>query len=138
MQADFQDAHQRHWEDAERLLLVGRLANADHLYGVSAECGLKKLMLAFGMPYDAAKDMPGLLSDRAHANKIWMRYETYRAGHVQGVGYILPANNPFHDWDVSDRYANQSNFSLARVQGHQAGSQVIRALIKKAQLEGMI
>jgi hypothetical protein len=52
MQADFLDAHERHWQDAELLLTNQRLANADHLYGMSAECGLKRLMLAFGMTYD--------------------------------------------------------------------------------------
>ncbi len=43
MQADFLDAHERHWQDAELLLTNQRLANADHLYGMSAECGLKRL-----------------------------------------------------------------------------------------------
>lgn len=39
--ADFPDAHARHWQDAERLAQAGRWANADQLYGYSAECGLK-------------------------------------------------------------------------------------------------
>jgi hypothetical protein len=40
MNADFLDAHYRHWQDAELLFGRGRLANADHLYGLAAECGL--------------------------------------------------------------------------------------------------
>jgi len=44
MTADFLDAHERHWTDAEILFAQGRFANADHLYGLSAECGLKWLM----------------------------------------------------------------------------------------------
>lgn len=58
MQADYLDAHERHWEDAEHLFQSGRWANADHLYGLAAECGLKKLMLAFGMSYDTSRDRP--------------------------------------------------------------------------------
>ncbi|WHF34964.1 hypothetical protein [Aeromonas salmonicida] len=47
MQADFLDAHARHWDDAESLLQAQRWANADHLYGMAAECGLKQLMRVF-------------------------------------------------------------------------------------------
>ena len=42
---------ERHWLDAEQLfhLTPPRLANADQLYGLSAECGLKALMHKWGM-----------------------------------------------------------------------------------------
>ncbi len=35
MNADFLDAHERHWDDAEILLAQNSLPNADHLYGLS-------------------------------------------------------------------------------------------------------
>jgi len=136
--ADFLDAHERHLEDAECLLKAQRWANADHLYGMAVECGLKRLMMAFSMPYDTAKDLPANQKDRVHADGIWARFESYRCGHMQGTGYVLPANNPFHDWDVSDRYAHQSNFDQARAQAHQAGATVIRELVKKARREGLL
>ena len=138
MQADFLDAHERHWDDAERLLQAQRWANADHLYGMAAECGMKRLMLAFGMPYDAAKDRPAVYEDRVHANGIWARFESYRSGPAKGAGYALPSSDPFAHWDVSDRYAHQSNFDQVRVQGHQAGAQAVRSLIAKAQREGLL
>jgi hypothetical protein len=138
MQADFLDAHERHWSDAERLLHARRWANADHLFGMAAECGLKRLMLAFGMPFDATKDWPANKQDRTHANGIWARFESYRSGHAQGAGYVLSASNPFSSWDVSDRYAHQSNFDQARAQGHQTGAQTVRSLIAKAQREGLL
>lgn len=138
MKADFLDAHDRHWDDAERLLQAQRWANADHLYGMAAECGLKRMMLAFGMPYDATRDRPADQQNRVHAKGVWERFESYRSGHVQGTGYVLPPNNPYHDWDVSDRYAHQSNFDQARAQGHQVGAQVVRSLIDKAQNEGLL
>ncbi|MDE0002871.1 MAG: hypothetical protein OXQ29_09265 [Rhodospirillaceae bacterium] len=37
--ADFLDAHRRHWCDAELLFNDSRWANADQMYGFSAECG---------------------------------------------------------------------------------------------------
>lgn len=138
MQADFLNAHERHWDDAEILLQAQRWANADHLYGIAAECGLKRLMLVFGMPYDMAKDFPASRQDRVHANGAWARFESYRSGHAQGTSYVLPADDPFNNWDVSDRYAHQSNFDVARATGHQAGALLVRNLIKQAKLDGLI
>lgn len=39
--SDFLNAHHRHWTDAELLYSQDRRANADHLYGLSAECGVR-------------------------------------------------------------------------------------------------
>lgn len=138
MQADFLDSHERHWDDAERLFQAQRWANADHLYGMAAECGLKQLMRAFGMPLDTAEDLPSNRSDRVHADGIWARFESYRCGHHQGAGYALAGSNPFSDWNASQRYAHQSHFDQARAQAHQSGADVVRELIKKARKEGLI
>ena len=138
LQADFLDAHHRHWDDAERLFVAGRWANADHLYGMAAECGLKRLMLAFGMPFDSTKDRPTSQPDRVHADGVWARFESYRCGHDAGAGYVLPGINPFADWHVSQRYAKQSQFDVARTTPHQTGANQVRQLIKKAELEGLI
>ena len=138
MQADFLDAHERHWSDAECLFQGQRWANADHLYGMAAECGLKRLMHAFGMPYDTARDRPAQQDDRVHANSAWARFESYRSGHAQGTSYALSRGHPFANWDVSDRYAHQSCFDQARAQGHQVGAQAVRSLITKAQYEGLL
>lgn len=138
MQADYLDAHERHWNDAESLFQAQRWANADHLYGMAAECGIKQLMRAFGMPYDTSNDRPKSKDDRVHANGIWVRFESYRSGRVLGTGYTLPSNNPFGNWDVADRYAHQSNFNQTQVQGHQTGAGAVCGLIAKAQREGLL
>lgn len=138
MPADFLDAHQRHWHDAELLFQDSRWANADHLYGMAAECGLKRLMIAFGMAVNPSTGSPVDDNDRKHANTIWARFESYRSGHRQGAGYILSAANPFHNWDVSQRYDKQSNFNRALAQSRQSGAQVVREMVRKAQLEGLI
>lgn len=138
MKTDFLDSHERHMDDAERLFQASRWANADHLFGISAECGLKRLMQAFGMTVDPVTDRPAKKDDQRHANGIWARFEVYRAGHVAGVGYVLPSTNPFGGWDVSDRYAQQSNFTQATVLPHQTGAQAVSGLVKKAQKAGLI
>jgi len=138
MQSDFLDAHQRHLEDAEMLDENERLANADHLYGMSAECGLKRLMLAFGMPFDHDQDRPRDRQDRVHIDEVWQRYDVYRSGHHHGAQYPLSSPNPFDDWHVSQRYAHRSNFDAARVQKHRTGAEEVLEMVKKARLEGLI
>ncbi|CAK8719245.1 MAG: hypothetical protein CDV28_12622 [Candidatus Electronema aureum] len=138
MQCDFYDAHDRHWQDAEQLFQAQRWANADHLYGVAAECGLKALMLKFGMVFNSNKDMPNDKKDREHANGIWARYESYRSGHQQGVSYGLPSANPFQDWHVSQRYAHQADFDIIRAESHRKGAELVCKLIKQAKTDGLI
>jgi hypothetical protein len=139
MQSDFLDAHNRHLKDAEHLFTANRWANADHLYGLATECGLKQLMLAFGMPFDTNRDIPQERADRQHANGIWNRYESYRRGHLQGARYALPTtSNPFVNWDVSQRYANQSHFDRTRTEPHRTATKQVQTLISKAQREGLL
>ena len=138
MQADFLDAHERHWSDAERLFSAGRYANADHLYGMAAECGLKRLMMRFGMVVVSGTGSPTEPKDRIHANNIWARFESYRSGKVEGVDYGLPTPNPFDNWNVGDRYVHQSNFNHAGVQIHRTGAAAICELIKQAQRDGLL
>ena len=139
MQTDFLDAHERHWRDAELLWQQKRLANADHLFGIAAECGLKRLMLAFDMPFGQKKqNMPDNKADQVHANGIWDRYESYRSGHVRGAGYALSIGNPFSNWDVNQRYAPESEFDEIRVESHRQGAKQANQLIRKALGDGLI
>jgi hypothetical protein len=136
MQTDFYDAHCRHWKDAEFLYNDSRFPNADHLYGYSAECGLKCLMRIFGMPLDPATGKPPR-KDRVHIDQAWDRYEMYRAG-IGITGYTLPQSNPFDNWNISDRYAHEKSFSRTHVEGHKSGAKTVRTLINKAILEGRL
>ena len=138
MKADYFDAHERHWDDAETLFDLERWANADHLYGLAAECGLKRLMLAFGMPFDAKSNTPEKREDRVHADGIWPRYESYRSGHPQGVRFGLPTASPFDDWHVSQRYAHQTGFDEDRAKHHRQGAGLVNRLMIDALVEGML
>ena len=71
--ADFADAHFRHWKDAESLFDHDRWANADHLYGLSAECGLKAVMKKLGMD-DDDQGAPMEREHRKHIDKLWPVY----------------------------------------------------------------
>lgn len=138
MNTDFLDAHHRHLRDADSLFSASRLANADHLYGMAAECGLKQLMIAFGMETDNTGAPKNRGSDWIHAEKVWTRYETYRSGHIQGVQYGLPPSNPFEDWKAEQRYAQERCFDHARVQPHRTAAHTVRGLVKNAEKAGFI
>lgn len=139
MNVDFRDAHDRHYEDAQALFRSNRWANADHLFGLSVECGLKRLMLEFGMPWDGCKDRPAEQHDRFHADQAWTRYVSYQSGHHAGAAYALPsATNPFGDWNINQRYVGQPCFDLSRVQVHQQAAAAVHDLLRKAELEGLI
>lgn len=136
MSVDFLDAFNRHAKDAKRLYDGERWANADHLFGLAAECGLKRLMVAFGMT--TRGDAPDNQEDKVHANKLWPRYESYRSGHPDGTGYELPAPDPFADWNINQRYDHQSGFTQSRVDAHKAGMDAVANLINKATRDGWI
>jgi len=136
MNTDFLDAHLRHWDDAELLKSAARLANADQLYGLSAECGLKRLMIHFGMPMHHSGS-PSETQDKRHADQIWDRYESYRSG-AQHTGYALPPSNPFSNWSIHQRYASRADFNEARVMGHRQGAETVKQLVSTARRDGLI
>ncbi|RTR19917.1 SAM-dependent methyltransferase [Azospirillum griseum] len=136
MQADFLDAHQRHLDDAESLFQAERYANADHLYGMAAECGLKRLMIAFKMKTRSSDGSPEKKEDRQHADIIWKRFETYRDG--KDAEYLLANPSPFDDWKAEQRYAHQGDFNASRVEPHRKAAQDVHALIKRAEKDGRI
>jgi hypothetical protein len=135
MKADFLDAHERHWSDAQKLFEAKRWANADHLYGFSAECGLKKLMQLFGMEMNALGS-PASKKDFCHVHEISARYETYRSKR-DGLDYDLPQGF-FSQWHTNQRYAHQSCFDEDRTRAHQVAAEHVRGLIKKAQIDGLL
>jgi hypothetical protein len=133
LRTDYLDAMERHWDDAELLFRQSspRLANADQLYGLSAECGLKALMLKWGMPF--SNNQPSLSIDRKHADGIWSRYETYRQGRIATLA--LPTN-PFEEWSIHHRYANRVHFQQTVVEGHMRDAALVKRLVAQACIEG--
>ena len=136
MEEDFLDAHMRHWTDAELLYKSQRWANADHLYGFSAECGLKSLI-------ETLRDAPLPKKERRHImeaknESAWQIasdvFETYNGGAL-GAKFSLQSVNPFTDWEAGQRYANQNHFNQAHVDAHRLGAEQVRALVKLMQRE---
>jgi HEPN domain-containing protein len=128
---NFLDAHERHWEDAELLFGNQRWANADHLYGLAAECGLKALwrLITGGLP-----DRP----PHVHVNHLWNQAAGLaQGGRITQLG-TLSNQNPFSDWSVDQRYASRQHFTDEFVEKHRKGAEEIRNLVLQARQEGMI
>lgn len=137
MNEDFLDAHERHWVDAEYLYALQRWANADHLYGLAAECGLKGLTETFkGSSLESGQRRHIMEAYKPH--NAWDIFESYRSGNALGAKFLLPTINPFTDWDVSQRYANQNRFNQASVDPHRKGAELVMDLMIKADLEGLL
>ena len=128
---DFVDAHRRHWTDAELLYGRERWPNADHLYGLSAECGLKAVMQRLGMPAKICRKY------RKHVDELWPKFEDF-AQERDGARYLelRPDGKPFADWSIHDRYANRKHFDQGRVGPHREAAQGIRVMVRSMEQDG--
>lgn len=132
---DFADAHGRHWEDAELLFGNARWANADHLYGLSAECGLKAVMKGLGMRVDA-QGRPKKRQHIKHVDQLWSAFGNFAKGHGK-PNYIL-TGIPFKNWSINDRYANRRHFANSHVASHRHATLRVRHLIQQARQDGVL
>ena len=139
LQTDYLDAMARHWDDAELLWgqVPRRFANADQLYGLAAECGLKALMTKLvNNFFDHSIGVPSSRDDRVHIDGAWNRYNIYSQGGAAARYALPPMNNPFVQWEIADRYANQGNFRYTRVRRHRNGCLLIKNLVHQAKAKG--
>ncbi|KKZ14132.1 MAG: hypothetical protein TH68_05635 [Candidatus Synechococcus spongiarum 142] len=120
---DFLDAMDRHWQDAELLYRKQRLANADHLYGLSAECGLKALLKQDG------NIIEGRI--RRHINKLWEECGSLAGGRAEATSDFNPKANPFHDWRIDGRYAHRREIKGEQLQRHRLGAEQVSIMIER-------
>ena len=112
---DFPMSAKRHWHDADLLERNGRAGNAGQLYGFSAECGLKALLIALGYPCDLdgspqkKKHLPfGLPEIRKHINELVgvvgdiQNYANGRSGAKYTA--LFPNISNFANWSTDHRY----------------------------------
>lgn len=139
MNPDFADAAERHWEDSELLLAEKRLANADHLLGLSAECSLKAVMLGLGMPLKPS-GAPEQRRHQVHINRLWDEFQTFASsrGGAHYAAILSRASAPFDDWDISERYASRSDIEEDNVSRHHMGARQARACLQEAMLDGVL
>ena len=123
---DYLDAHDRHWEDAELLFQEGRLANADHLYGLSAECGLKAIW-------------PGREVERLHLDGgLWDRFVAEYNSQNRPIPLTLPMANPFREWRIAHRYVARRCFTQRHVEENRQAAEQVREFVREYLRGGLI
>lgn len=137
MSANFLDASDRHFQDAELLLTQEREVNADHLFGLSAECSLKAVMLALGM----AMSPDGAPIDRGHKvhmPELWAAFQSFAKGGLASR-YLEPLekSNPFADWAIDQRYWSRDAITTSAVPSHRAAAGQCRLSLEKLIFDGV-
>lgn len=129
LMAHFPKAHWRHWEDAELLFAHRRWGNADHLFGFSAECGLKAIMARHGMALDAFGH-PRESSHRKHIRDLWAEFDHFMKRRPSEYRRFLPPGRPFSDWSHQDRYSDSGYSDRAAVERHRAAARGILRMVR--------
>jgi hypothetical protein len=140
MDVDFHDAANRHWEDAGHLLIDQRLANADQLFGIAAECALKAIMHALNIITLDANGKPREGECRIHINNLWKEFETLvqNRGGARYAAMLDKTMNPFDDWKVDQRYDHRSTFTEAKVENHRHAAERTMSVLQYAIMDGVI
>lgn len=136
---DFQDTAKRHLHDAELLFSQEpkRLANASHLFGISAECALKAIL----------KKSVGKFNPKAagHIGTLLLTELSNVADTGVSGALVLCLDTwnkkqYFKDWGVEQRYAPQENphFVLPTVSLQREGASEACKLMKNVLHGGLI
>lgn len=117
---DYQDAAKRHLDDAQLLLAQSppRLANASHLFGISAECSLKAIarkLKSNARFFGNSGHMPLLFAELSNVAPAL-------AGNTALSGQITGLSPHFASWGINQRYESQSVFTPSIVLQEQKGA----------------
>ena len=132
---DFQNASERHLQDAKLLFAQApkRLANASHLFGLSAECSLK----AIARKFEPSAKFGG--SD-GHIPRLFSELQNVSpmiGSNPDLVRHIASIQPQFANWNVAQRYASQTTFAEETIADEQAGANKAHLLMTNC-LNGLI
>lgn len=141
MKTDFKNAYERHQQDADSLFDRRRYANADHLYGLAAECALKAVMV--GLDPNLVDKNGDFLNqtDKKHIDKLWGHFRLFLQGRNASslLIHISSSNSPFNKWTVNSRYAHQKTFNKGNVLSHKKTvNDSIAGLMLEARTKGIL
>jgi hypothetical protein len=133
----FEEAAQRHWDDAELLSDHHRWPNADHLYGFAAECALKAVMVGLGMQLGPTGKPPKPYA--VHIHQLWDQFLTFASGQGQArYAAMMQQSNPFSAWHESQRYWDSTTIGPADAQAHRAGAFQALGVLSQARQDGRV
>ncbi len=147
--ADFPLAAKRHWHDADLLEKNGRAGNAGQLYGFSAECGIKALLVSLGYPTETDgspvwKPPAGVPKIREHVQKLVNTIGDIRnyAHNVQGRNgakytALIPNITNFSDWATDHRYWADADIPNS-LPGWKVAAKEVMGMLDSASLDGVL
>ncbi|WP_292038229.1 hypothetical protein [Massilia sp. UBA6681] len=128
--ANYSSAAARHWSDAELLLENTRFDNADHLYGIAAECAVKTAIVTGHRVND--EQLPKKYWE--HIDALWDLVPVQQLSrNYPGMVAIMKLANPFSDWRISNRYAVTGSVTTDAVEAHRS---ITRRLLTATQILG--
>lgn len=143
-QVDFKGAARRHWADAELLAQAGRLPNAGQLYGFMAECGLKALLVAHGLPTEANGDIQkkpktGYREHMPTLSQLVSTLAMFPDGR-DSTRYLslLPDLTQFDDWSIDHRYWDESVLPLGSLLDWREAACHVGAMLDAATADGVM
>jgi len=138
---DFRHAAIRHFRDGELLITNGRNANAGQLYGFTAECGIKWLLIRNGYPSDPET---GELVEkkkifRSHIHELVQHINALNT-FLEGRGAteylaMIPNIGSFSDWKTDHRYYIDSALPTSMTNWRQAAHEIMQ-MIEESRLNG--
>ncbi len=143
-QVDFKSAAKRHFADAEFLESQGRSANAGQLYGFTAECGLKALLVAHGVPTELNGDIRirpktgyrehiPVLSQAVATLTVFPDGRT--ATHYLSM---LPGLASFNDWSIDHRYWIESVVPSGSLPNWREAARQVSGMLDVATVDGVM
>lgn len=113
---DFANAALRHWKDAQLLESKNRVDNADHHFGVAAECALKSVLTKLPA-FSSAGVLNGMY--KLHINALWgnAMLQSLPATHRDLLS-ILQGDNAYAHWRIEQRYFAEGTVTLAAMAAH--------------------
>ena len=129
MSINYRAASGRHLHDGRLLLGEQRSANADHLFGLSAECSLKAVMEALGMKMKADGSAPVDRGHKVHMPALWAAFQSFARGQLE-ARYVTPLDhgNPFSNWKIDQRYWDESDIPRDVAEHERAAAQCVESM----------
>lgn len=131
---NFRAASNRHWDDADHLQQNKRVENADHLFGISAECALKAVLSTLGEKLTSEGDLQAA-AHQEHVDQLWSRFKFLAQGRPAAKYATLLGKNPFTDWRVTQRYYDTGYVTPEKLQAHRGGAFQARKVLDQVILD---
>ena len=111
MTDDYRAAAVRHYRDAKLLDNHDRVENADHHYGLAAECGLKEALKQMGRLREEHR--------RWHIDQLWNKIQAKQLSKsFPGLAQLVENRDCFAKWKISQRYGRDGEVPRVNLERH--------------------